>query len=138
MREAATAGNSRFVGTKIVDGISVRLLFPSGVRDLKASIGPWPTPGDWFATLESGVSDTPTRRTRLYVCHLCGGDDYEACLTADVKVGGECVIWSRIGLETYDYSEEGWSLDLRRGPAGFAFDAEEYRRVLSDARLPSR
>jgi hypothetical protein len=72
------------------------------------------------------------------VCHLCGGDDYEASITADLDVGAERVIWSRIGLETYDYSPEGWELDLRRGPAGFVFDAEEYRRVLSDAQVSSR
>jgi cysteine-rich CPCC protein len=121
----------------LIDGISVRELFPAGVWDLKASIGPWATPGDWLAPLKSGVPNTPTRRSRLYVCHLCGGDDYEACLSADLKVGAERVIWSRIGLETYGYSPEGWKLDVRRGPAGFAFEAEQYRHVLADAQLLS-
>ena len=84
------------------------------------------------------MANTPTVRSRLYVCHLCGGDDYEASITADLDVGADRVIWSRIGLETYDYSPEGWSLDLRRGPAGFAFDAQEYRRAFSDAQLSGR
>ena len=122
----------------LVDGVSLLSLVPGGKMDLKASIGPWPAPGDWCATLRSGVANTPTGRARLYVCHLCGGDDYEPSLTADLHLGAQRVIWSRIGLETYNYTPEGWELDVRRGPPGFAFDAEEYRRVLSDAQLSSR
>jgi hypothetical protein len=121
----------------LIDGVSVRTLVPGGRMDLKTSIGPWPAPGDWLATLRSGVANTPTGRSRLYVCHLCGGDDYEPAITADLHVGPERVIWSRIGLETATYEPEGWELDVRRGPAGVAFVAEEYRRVLSDAQ-PSR
>ncbi len=118
----------------VIDGVTLRDLFSSNVWDLKASIGPWPARRDWFAPLESGVPNTPTGRSRLYVCPLCGGDDYEAGITADLHVGAERVIWCRIGLETYDYSPAGWNVDLRRGPAGFAFDADQYWRVLSDAR----
>jgi hypothetical protein len=109
----------------LIDGVSVRELFSSGVWNLKAAIGRSPT------------AKTPTGRTRLYVCPLCGGDDYEACTTADLHVGAERVIWSRIGLETYDYSTGGWELDIRGGPAGFAFDAEEYRTALSEAGVSS-
>jgi len=119
----------------LIDGTSVRELFPVGAWDLKASIGPWPAPGDWGTPLKSGVANTPTGRSRLYVCHLCGGDDYEPCLTADLDVGAERVIWSRIGLEEYDYSTEAWVLDVRRGPAGFVFDAESYLKALSNAQL---
>jgi hypothetical protein len=122
----------------LVDGVPIRDLFSSRVWDLKASIGPWPAPGDWFAPLISGFPSTPTGRSRLYVCHWCGGDDYEAALTADVHVRADRVIWCRIGLEDYQYGPEGWHLDVRRGPPGFAFDAEEYRRVLIDAQSSSR
>ena len=122
----------------VIDGVSARTLFPGGRQDLRASIGPWPAHGDGFASLRSGVAKTPTGRSRLYVCHLCGGDEYEASITADLHVGTERVIWSRIGLETYSYESEGWDLDVRRGPAGFAFDAAEYRRALCDARSSSR
>jgi len=117
----------------LIDGVSARELFPGGRRGLKASIGPWRARRDWFGPLKSGLANTPTGRSRLYVCHLCGGDDYEASITADLHVGTERVIWFRIGLETYNYESEGWDLDVRRGPAGFAFGAEEYRRVLRDA-----
>ncbi|HEX3462966.1 MAG TPA: CPCC family cysteine-rich protein [Candidatus Elarobacter sp.] len=114
----------------IVDGKPVRELYGTGT--LRASIGPWPAPGDWSANLVSGGrSETPTGRTRLYVCHLCGGDDYEPALTAAVRVGDERVIWSRIGLEEYEYSSEGWQVNLRNGPAGFAFDARDYRAAFS-------
>jgi hypothetical protein len=123
----------------VIDGVSAREIFPGGRSGLKASIGPWPSSRiDWTALLMSGVPSTPTGRSRLYVCHLCGGDDYEACMTVDLHVGAERVIWCRIGLETYSYESEGWDLDLRRGPAGFTFDAEEYRRALSDAQSSSR
>jgi hypothetical protein len=116
----------------LVDDVSVRASFSGTGWDLKASIGPWPAAGDWVAPLLSGVPETVTGRSRLYVCHLCGGYD-EPSLTADVQAGADRVIWSRIGLEMYDYSPDGWSLDLRRGPAGFAFDAQEYRHVLISA-----
>lgn len=119
----------------LVDGVSVRDMFPTGRWNLKASIGPWPVPGDWCASLRSGVPDRANGRSRLYVCHLCGSDDDEAELTADVVVGADCVLWTRIGLEeptfTPDHSIAGWTLDLRHGPAGFAFNTEEYLRALS-------
>lgn len=98
----------------IVGGVSIREFVPGGRMDLKSSIGPW-----------------PTGRSRLYVCRLCGGDDYEPALTADVYVGADHVIWSRIGLETYSEELKGWELDVRRGPAGLVFNAEEYRHALS-------
>ena len=116
----------------LVDGVSVRSVFRRG-RDLKASIGPWPVDAGWLDALLSGEPVTPTGRSRLYVCHLCGGDD-EPALTADLHVGAERVIWSRIGLESRDVDAANPSLDLRRGPAGFAFDAAEYRRALAAAR----
>ena len=125
----------------LADGVSVRELFPTGVWELKAAIGPWPAQRDCFAPLISGAAETRTARTRLYVCPLCGGDDYEATLTADVHVAAERVIWSRVGLETCEISAEApdrWHLDLRRGPAGFAFDAREYRRALSEAKAARR
>lgn len=115
----------------LIDGVPLREMFPSGDWDLKSSIGPWPAPGDWAAPLRSGAAATPTGRTRLYVCHLCGGDEYEPAVTADVHVGAAGVIWARIGLETYVEPPPGWDLDLRRGPAGFAFDGDEYRRAFA-------
>ena len=42
-------------------------------------------------------------------------------------------------LKKYDYSAEeaeeaeGWHLDTRRGPAGFAFDTKEYLRAFAEA-----
>ncbi len=113
----------------LVDGVALRAMFDTSPWSLKASIGPWRAPGNWFTKLLNGMPDTPTGRSRLYVCHLCGGDDYEACLTADVRVGEERVIWSRIGLEQYNYTPEGHELNLRNGPDGFAFDAQAYRRA---------
>jgi hypothetical protein len=115
----------------IVDGIVLRDMFRAA-RGLKASIRPWSPQGDGFAPVGTGLSVTPTGRTRLYVCAVCGGDDYEASLTADLQVSRDRVIWSRIGLESYDDQREGWNLNLRSGPAGFAFDAHEYRRVLRE------
>ena len=50
--------------------------------------------------------------------------------TADVHVSEDRVIWSRIGRETYNYMPEGWELNLRSGPVGFAFDAREYEQAL--------
>lgn len=117
----------------LVDGTPLRELFGMSRSDLKSSIGPWPAPGDWFTRLLEGTPETPTGRSRLYVCHLCGGDDYEVALTADVRVGDERVIWSRIGLEQYNDTPEGWDLNVRTGPAGFAFDAHEYRDALLSA-----
>jgi hypothetical protein len=115
----------------VVDGVSLRELFPAA-RGLRAAIGPWPADRDWSAALRSGEVETPTGRCRLYVCPLCGGDDYEPQVTADVEVRSDAVIWSRIGLESYDYDLEGWELDLRRRPAGFAFDAAAYRRAFAN------
>lgn len=115
-----------------MDGTTVRALFDRSRWELKSSIGPWPAPGDWFTPLLEGTPETPTGRSRLYVCHLCGGE-YEPAITAEIRVGDERVIWSRIGLEEYNYTPEGWELDLRTGPAGFAFDAREYRDAFLNA-----
>lgn len=115
----------------IIDGAILRDMFDASPWNLKASIGPWPTARDWRAPLRTASPQTPTGRCRLYVCPLCGGDDYEAALTADVHATQERVIWSRIGLEIYEYTPEGWEVNLRGGPSGFAFDAREYRRALS-------
>jgi Cysteine-rich CPCC len=117
----------------LVDGAPVRALFDTSAWNLKSSIGPWPASGDWFTRLLEGRPETPTGRSRLYVCPLCGGDDYETSLSAEVHAGDERVIWSRIGLEQYNYSPEGWELDVRTGPAGFAFDANEYRDAFASA-----
>jgi hypothetical protein len=113
----------------VIDGAVLRDSFRAA-RSLKASIGPWPAVGDWSAPLRTGSPQTPTGRTRLYVCPLCGGDDYEISVTADVHVSEDRVIWSRIGRETYNYMPEGWELNLRSGPVGFAFDAREYEQAL--------
>lgn len=56
----------------------------------------------------------------------------------NVHVGAEVVVWSRISLESYNYTPEGSELDVRREPAGFTFDAKEYRRVLADPRRSLR
>ncbi len=114
----------------VVDGVSLRELFPAA-RGLKAAIGPWPADRDWSAALRSGEAETPTGRSRLYVCHLCGGDDYEPAVTASVEVRADTVVWSRIGLESYDDDSGAWQLDLRGRLAGFAFDAAAYRQALA-------
>lgn len=109
-----------------------KLLFDTfrAARGLKASIRPWPAGGDPRAPLRSGAPQTPTGRWRLYVCPLCGGDDYEAAVTADVHVSESRVTWSRVGLESYSLTADGWELNPRTGPAGFAFDAQQYQRAL--------
>jgi hypothetical protein len=111
----------------VVDGASVRDTFDTSPWDLTASNGPRVLPGNSSALPFSGMTGTPAGRRRLYVCSLCGGDDYEASLTADVHVIEDRVIWSRIGIETYQYELGVWTVNLRRGPAGFAFDARLYR-----------
>ncbi|HZO93728.1 MAG TPA: CPCC family cysteine-rich protein [Candidatus Baltobacteraceae bacterium] len=121
----------------VIDGVRMRDLYPAA-RGLKAALGPWRTRRDPAAALRAGAPETPTKRTRLYVCALCGGDDYEESLTADVTSSGDRVIWSRLGSERYvDEEPERWRLDVRAGPDGFAFDAEAYRRTLSDPRFGS-
>jgi hypothetical protein len=106
----------------VVDGVVFGEMF-SGARSLKA----W---HDGTVTL----SRTPTGRRRLYTCSLCGGDDYERALTTEVHMTADRVVWSRIGTEDYQDEPDGWWLDLRSGPTGFAFDAAEYRRVFANVR----
>lgn len=111
----------------LVDGRPLRELFGDSVSMLKASIGPWPSSGVTETSLRDGTPDTPTGRSSLYVCPFCGGDGYELALTADVRVGDERAIWSMIGREEANLEQREADLDLRKGPAGFAFDTGAYR-----------
>ncbi len=81
----------------------------------------------------AGSPHSPTGRHQLYRCHLCG-DPFCGSLTADVRFFADRVVWSRIGLERYDYSAERWELAARRDPPGFAFDIGSYRRELGNPR----
>lgn len=116
----------------LVDGRPLRELFGASVSMLKASIGPWPSSGVTETWLRDGTPDTRSGRSSLYVCPLCGGDGYELALTADVQVRDERTIWSRIGREEGDAEHGELELDLRNGPAGFAFDTRAYRAAFLD------
>ncbi len=112
----------------VVDGVPLRETFATSPWDLYASADSWPFRRGWANALLTGASDTPTGRCLLY-----GDDPYDASLTAEVRVGPERVIWSRIGIETFDWTPERWELNARHGPAGFAFDIHEYRNAFAAA-----
>jgi hypothetical protein len=129
----------------IIDGKPARDFFRAGrgkktVFEFSKNAAHWLGPlidGSPASPLPPHSPTTPTGRVRLYVCPLCGGNDAEESVTADVSVRGNRVIWSRIGLESEHWAKiregvmvDGYWLDLRNGPLGFAFDAAEYRRIL--------
>jgi Cysteine-rich CPCC len=115
----------------LIDGVPMPEIFPAA-KGLKSVVGPWP--GKWsLAPLVDGRPGTKTGRVRLYVCHICGGDDYETALTADIALIDERCIWSRIGSEVWveDDDDSGHFLNVRRAsPSGFAFDGARYRDTL--------
>jgi ribosomal protein L37AE/L43A len=131
----------------IIDGRPARDFFRAG-RGKKTVFESWKNAAHWLGPLIDGSPasplpphspTTPTGRVRLYVCPLCGGNDAEESVTADVSARENRVIWSRVGLETEHWANipeglmvDGYWLDLRNGPAGFAFDTAEYRRVLTE------
>ena len=106
----------------VADGVPLTDLFP-GAKLKIAKIG----------GLLHGSRDTPSGRTQLFMCHVCG-DPLCGSLTADVRFFPDRVVWSRIGFESYDDEADRWELAARRDPAGFAFDLESYRRELRGLR----
>jgi hypothetical protein len=117
----------------VVDGVSLRAMFGTAGENLKAVRWPGFSAREPSAGPATGSAETLSGRSRLYVCPQCGGDAHEPALTADVIFTEDRVIWSRIGLERYAYACEGWELDLRGGPAGFAFDRRDYHRAFENA-----